>query len=70
MNFGSPEYLKSLDSFLNGYKYLVDFKLFGYNFEMIFYIRPNDGSLDGSRTESMYIHRKTKNKLKSCLLHG
>ncbi len=68
MKFGSKAYLKTLDSFIKGYDHLVDFKLFGYNFEMIFYIRPSDGNLDVDRVESMYIYKK-KPKYQGCLLH-
>lgn len=68
MKFGSKEYLKTLDNFIKGYDRLVDFKLFGYNFEMIFYIRPSDGHIDGDRANTMFIYTK-KPKYQGCYLH-
>lgn len=69
IDYNSPEYVQSLDNFLEGYRWLNDFKLFGFKFEMIFYIRPSDGKLDKKRTHMLYIHKKIKNKYQGYFLH-
>lgn len=65
VDYNSPEYKRSLDSFLEGCDWLTNFELFGYDIELILYINHDNGDIDESRCESLVISKDKE----FCLLH-